>query len=245
MKCPVCGEHSPAAWKSFQVPAYVGATHAIRSGADDDGEISVDWMHCANEECKEAVVRIHETTTRYVQHVPLRDTDTWVARPRFGESLRPVDPLVPPSYRRDYLESAAILDTSHRMSAVLARRILGDLLREYGGQDHRRLDRQIDDFVEDAHPSRLTESLHHFREVGNFGAHTQAAREAGDGELPEIIDVDRDEAEWTLDLVDRLFDYFIVQPARDKAFRKSIDEKIERAGRRPLEQGKEDESASS
>jgi hypothetical protein len=38
----------------------------------------------------------------------------------------------------------------------------------------------------------------------------------------------------SLDLVDRLFDYFIVQPAKDDQIKRRMDEKINRAGRKPL-----------
>ena len=82
-------------------------------------------------------------------------------------------------------------------------------------------------------------ALHHFREVGDFGAHTQE-----DQEEPEttVIDVDRDEAEWTLDLVDRLFDYFIITPAKDEAIKRKVDEKGKRAGRKSLRPEAEEES---
>jgi hypothetical protein len=106
---------------------------------------------------------------------------------------------------------------------------VGDLLKKYAGKDAKRLTAQIDSFTkESGHPSSLTSNLHHFREVGDFGAHTQ------EDENASIIDVDREEAEWTLDLVDRLFDYFIVQPAKDEAIKGRLDAKIERAGRKPL-----------
>lgn len=44
----------------------------------------------------------------------------------------------------------------------------------------------------------------------------------------------RGEAEWTLDLVERLFEYFIVTPQRDKKMRVQMDERIKQAGRKPI-----------
>jgi hypothetical protein len=70
--------------------------------------------------------------------------------------------------------------------------------------------------------------MHRFREVANFGAHTTTS---GQG---EVIPIDRAEAEWTLDLVERLFDYLIVTPATDKKMREAIDEKIKAASRKPI-----------
>lgn len=59
--------------------------------------------------------------------------ETWYVLPRFGSSVRLIDPTVPDPYRRDYEEATAILDVSPRMSAVLSRRLLADLLEEYAG----------------------------------------------------------------------------------------------------------------
>jgi Domain of unknown function (DUF4145) len=132
--------------------------------------VTGDWMRCSNEECEEVVVRLHED--RDIPGVA-RERDTWIARPRFATS-RQVDSHVPEPFRTDFQEAAALLDTSPRMSAVLSRRILGDLLRKYAETDQPNLVAQIDAFTaESGHRSALTDNLHHFREVGNFGAHTQ------------------------------------------------------------------------
>jgi hypothetical protein len=97
------------------------------------------------------------------------------------------------------------------MSAVLSRRILADLLERYDGQTQFSLAARIDNFSKDTtHPRRLRENLHYLREIADFGAHTQKDDQA------EIVDVDRHEAEWTLEIIDRLFEYFILDPARDK-----------------------------
>ncbi|MGZ4300657.1 MAG: DUF4145 domain-containing protein [Gaiellaceae bacterium] len=154
-------------------------------------------------------------------------TGEWLAHPR--SSGRHVDPLITGDLRRDYDEAGMILDVSPRMSAVLSRRILADLLERYAGLEKFSLGERVDDFAKDtAHPSQLRENLHYLREIANFGAHTQKDDQA------QIIDVSREEAEWTLDLVDRLFEYFIVGPERDRKMREGFDKKLEDAGRKPL-----------
>lgn len=45
-----------------------------------------------------------------------------------------------------------------------------------------------------------------------------------------MIRIEAPEAEWTLVVIDRLFDYFIIQPKQDEQMRDALDEKIERAG---------------
>lgn len=73
------------------------------------------------------------------------------------------------------------------------------------------------------------------REMADFGAHTQTAEE------DEIIGVTRDEAEWTLNVLDGMFEHFIVEPERDRLVRESWDEKLESTGRKPIALAPDDE----
>jgi len=115
------------------------------------------------------------------------------------------------------------------MSAVLSRRILADLLKQYAGLNDYNLAGRIDKFIADRqHPSRLRDNLHYLREMGDFGAHTM------EDDQGHIVNVEREEAEWTLQMVEDLFDYFIVAPEKDKALRESFDKKLEQAGRKPI-----------
>jgi hypothetical protein len=61
-----------------------------------------------------------------------------------------------------------------------------------------------------------------------LGAHTST------GDQGEVIQIEREEAEWTLELVERLFEDLIVSPAVDKKMRDGIDEKIKIAGRKAV-----------
>ena len=135
----------------------------------------------------------------------------------------------PTTHRRDFSEAVSILSRSPRMSAVLSRRVLADLLGEYAGMTQFKLDDRIDAFNKDAtHPRRIRENLHHLRELGNLSAHTQKDDQAS------IVTVDSVEAEWTLDVVERLFEYFIADPAKDAAMRQQVDDKLKTAGRKPI-----------
>jgi len=123
------------------------------------------------------------------------------------------------------------------MSAVLARRILADLLEQYAGNKEFGLADRIDAFNKKAaHPRDLRESLHHFREVANLGAHTETSDQG------QTVRIEREEAEWTLSLVERLFEYLIVSPTRDQKMRDAIDEKIKAAGRKPIKRLPDDPS---
>jgi hypothetical protein len=194
-------------------------------------------MQCANSECKELVVRISEGYHPDARSLVPRKTDSWTARPR--SVSRPLSDAIPADLRRDYIEAASILNISPRMSAVLARRILADVLERYAGLTQHQLSDRIDKFVADsAYPIRLRENLHHLREIANFGAHTQT------GDQAQVIDVGEEEAGWTLDIIERLFDHFIIAPQRDEKMRAAMDKRIEEAGRRPISQPPDDSPTS-
>jgi hypothetical protein len=58
-----------------------------------------------------------------------------------------------------------------------------------------------------------------------------------------MVNVSLGEAEWTLKIVERRFDSFIVMPARDRAMREWFDKKIKDANRRPIGPAREDGSS--
>lgn len=216
MKCPTCGENTPDAWHP------VANLHSM-----DRRQVSVDHMACANEPCKQLVVRFHDSYIVDDGTTSSTKTDTSIGYPR--DRVRQVDPHVPEEFARDFIEAAAILDRSHRMSAVLARRVLSDLLEKYANLGQFSLTTRIDKFIDDTNqPRSLRENLHHLREIADFSAHTQR----NDGS--EVLDATREEAEWTLDVVERLFDHFIVTPEKDRAIREGIDAKIKEAGRKEI-----------
>jgi hypothetical protein len=233
MKCPTCGQNTPDDWQPLYIraprgPGFITELKGQSLPSEPAEPVTLDYMLCANKECGELVIRVHEHRVRVVDGaIDMVETDSWLAHPR--ASRQPIDPAITGEFRRDYEEAAVILDPSPRMSAVLSRRILGDLLERYAGQNSFSLTTRIDNFIKDTkHPHYLRENLHHFREIADFGAHTQRNHQA------EIINVDRDEAEWTLDLVDRLFEYFIIGPQRDQKMRAAMDAKVKDAGRKPI-----------
>ena len=231
MKCPTCSQNTPDSWNALDA----GPGQVLRQvhGAEKipgKGNIrfTVEWMLCANEECGETVIRLNRSDFRMAGDAPLLETLSVIVWPRTG-GREPVDPTVPRSMVEDYQEAAAILDLSPRMSAVLARSILADLLERYAGHTQFSLTDRIDAFnKQPAHPRTLRENLHHFREIADLGAHKKTSDHG------QIIKIERAEADWTLDLVQRLFDHLIATPAADKKMRDAIDGKLKAADRKPI-----------
>lgn len=245
MICPFCSGHTPALWQQLYVHSdelgrvLAATTYRpdILAQIPEDAEgarfvtVMVGWMRCQNENCRQIVVQvIRQDATRASPGVKptTHSSETWLAVPKI-RALPSIDALVSEALKRDYVEAFTILDDSPRMSSVLSRRILADLLKQYARAEQYTLAAKIDAFIQDSqHPSRLRDNLHYLREMGDFSAHTQQDEEQ------RVIDVTREEAEWTLKVIADLFDYFIVAPTKDERLRQSFDKKLEAAGRKPI-----------
>ncbi|SRR6266481_172320 len=247
MVCPFCSHDIAANWQGFiSTTDELGRQRnsgvpnitvgVLEQGTNCTVSVSVHWLICQNAECKQVVVQV----TRSLTHPPANRSGntfaSWLAVPKV-KGVPPLDQLVVDPMRKDYFEAFTILDDSPRMSSVLSRRILADLLKQYAGLTQFNLEQRIDAFVLDTkHPRRLRENLHYLREMGNFGAHTQEQGAAATPQPtdPVIIDVDKTEAEWSLKVVADLFDYFIVAPAKEAEKRMAFDKKIADANRKPI-----------
>ena len=80
-------------------------------------------------------------------------------------------------------------------------------------------------------PSHLGEALDSIRAIGNFAAHPMKSTSTG-----EIQDVEPEEAEWTLDTLESLFDFYYVQPALLKKKRDAINAKLADSGKKAIHQ---------
>lgn len=240
MECPTCRKEFHEMWQPLTVVSSEVGQPLPKPRTDirthfkgvTELQVTLRWAECPNEACGQIIVTGSYYRVNFTNRLgsnPYHDSRTLILFPT-GARARAVDRAVPPAMQRDYTEAAAILDASPRMSSVLSRRILADLLETYAGFNDYSLADRIEKFGKDAkHPSTLRENLDYLREMGNFAAHTKK-----DSESEEVIDVSREEAEWTLDVVDGLFDYFIIGPAKDRERKDAFAEKMEKAGRRPV-----------
>ena len=139
---------------------------------------------------------------------------------------------VPESLKADYREACEVLSISPKASAALSRRVLQALLREQGytGRD---LARQIDAVLNENDPAKILPTsikanIDAIRNFGNFSAHPIT-----DVTSLQIIDVDPQEAEWCLEIVERLFDHYYVRPALDAKKLDDLNAKLGQANKPP------------
>ena len=138
---------------------------------------------------------------------------------------------VPDYLARDYKEARAVLPHSPKASAALSRRVLQAVLQAQG-YTAGNLAQQVDSVLKEtdpgkALPSSIRETVDAIRHFGNFSAHpiTDVAS--------QIIEVQPEEAEWCLQIVERLFDHYYVRPASDAEKLADLNAKLGQAGKLP------------
>jgi hypothetical protein len=140
---------------------------------------------------------------------------------------RPVPSEVPDPYRQDFVEASRVLPISPKASAALSRRCLQAVLREQAKTKAKDLFDQIEEVTNSGKlPSHVADDLHAVRNIGNFAAHPLKSTSSG-----AIIDVEAGEAEWNLDVLELLFDFYFVQPAISLKRRAELNKKLTAAGK--------------
>lgn len=217
MKCPHCiVEINP----NFQ---------QIYLGNDNDSYWSVYSMNCPNPNCGKKIIDLASGQPN--RHYDALGKIEWrqTVRP-FSSSRPPVPPEVEVIFASDYNEACLILNLSPKASAALSRRCLQNILREKAGVKKGDLANEIQQVIDSKSlPSHLSESIDAIRNIGNFAAHPLKSTSTG-----EIIDVEVGEAEWLLDVIEALFDFYFVQPAILKSKREALNKKLSEIGKPPM-----------
>jgi len=141
--------------------------------------------------------------------------------------VRTVPSEVPKHIADDFNEAAAVLSVSEKASAALSRRCLQNLLTDKGHKQ-KDLHKQIGAAIK-VLPTEIAENLDAIRNIGNFAAHPMKHKISG-----LIVDVEPEEAEWNLEVLESLFDYYYVQPKKAEAKRKKLNAKLKGVGKPPM-----------
>jgi hypothetical protein len=133
---------------------------------------------------------------------------------------RPLPSEVEEPFRSEFTEACVVLASSEKASAALSRRCLQMLLVTKGGAKARDLYDQIEETLPTL-PADVAESLHAVRAIGNFAAHPMKSKSTGD-----IVDVESGEAEWNLETLEQLFDFYFVRPAAQAKRKAALNAKL-------------------
>ncbi len=221
MKCPHCMVefHDEAVWFPL--------------GSDTDGYWAVLKAECPAPACKRMVLYLccgRAITNQHSGFSRLADLKKQIlVRPK-GSTRAPCPPEVKAAssdIAGDYEESCLVLADSPKASAALSRRCLQHVLREKAKTTKKDLFDQIQEVLTSGKlPSHIDESLEAVRVIGNFAAHPTKSQSTG-----EIVDVEPGEAEWNLEAVEALFDFYYVQPAKAAVRKAALNLKLVDAGK--------------
>ena len=143
-----------------------------------------------------------------------------------GSTRPPCPKEVPVNISSDYKESCLVEHLSPKAAAALARRCLQNMLRDMGIKvSSNNLSNEIDEAMKSL-PFHLSDSIDSIRNVGNFATHPIKSTNTG-----LIVEVEKGEAEWNLDVLEQLFDFYYVQPARTKLKKDALNLKLKDAGK--------------
>lgn len=146
------------------------------------------------------------------------------------KATRPHAPAeVPAALAEDFNEACLVVGDSPKASAALSRRCLQAMLHSQGFTQ-RDLAKAIDAALDSKTlPSALAENLDAIRNIGNFAAHPIKDTNSG-----AIVEVEEHEADWNLDVLEGLFDFYYVQPIKAAARKASLNAKLQGANKPPM-----------
>jgi len=125
-----------------------------------------------------------------------------------------------PEYKSIYDQARNVLDMSPMASAVLARRCLQHVIREKLGIKKKNLFDEIAEAVTRPELSTPTRSaLDHVRKIGNWGAHPV------EDQASAIIEVTQEDAEYTLQVLELLFQDLYAVPQQVATMQGKIQKK--------------------
>lgn len=211
-KCPHCLTAFSVVWQT------VGLPRDDLSG----------WMlrHCRCPACGQPIFILRRRVADHHGGLVEVDIQAWPKDP--ARAKLPAD--VPQNLREDFREACLILNDSPKASAALSRRCLQQILRDNAGVKPGDLFDEIQQVLDSKTlPTYLAEPLDAVRHIGNFAAHPIKSKNTG-----EVIEVEPGEAEWLLDILEGLFDFYFVQPEKFKRNKEGLNEKLIAAGKKPM-----------
>jgi len=219
MKCPYC---AVAFHEQFEISRLL---------ADKNGGWELHYTKCP--ECSQLIAILKNGTPisgdlgafdgiRSVED----QTTVW---PK-SAAVEPCPDEVPKHIREDYEEAGNVLQFSAKASAALSRRALQSLLRDAASVQRPTLAEEIEDVLKSGSlPSNLADEIDAIRNIGNFAAHPLKSQHTG-----QILPVEKGEAEWNLEVLRDLFDFYYVQPAVRAKRKAALNKKLQEAGKHPM-----------
>lgn len=215
-RCPHCNILAHWSWDRY------GAFEKDRSENRGTGlKISC----CPN--CEEYVIVLEEGELNSIDFVdnPFKETMLF---PQKSHGM--ATEYIPKNLYEEYEEALNVLSISPRASAALTRGLLQRILREQFSIEERTLSKEIEKFIQmEQIPSYLTDTVDAIRNIGNFAAHPSKDLSTG-----EVVQVEKGEAEWLIEIIEAMFDFAYVQPQKIEKRKFQLNEKLEKIGKKSI-----------
>ncbi|MDN3514130.1 MAG: DUF4145 domain-containing protein [Candidatus Brocadia sp.] len=217
MKCPHCLE------------SFHDFYEVIPVGNDSEGDWGVISRKCPS--CDRVVLvlgsgKIGSIGGRYVLEFI---KDERLIYPR-APSRVPLSKEVPDEFAKEYREACTVLSDSPKASAALSRRCLQRLLREKAKVNASSLANEIQEVLDSRSlPQYIAETIDDVRKIGKFAAYPIKSERPG-----EVVDAEPGEADWNLDVLEVLFNFYFVQPAIIKRKREILNFKLREADKKGM-----------
>lgn len=233
MKCPHC---------QVEVKEYFNERHIGKYG---NTYYSLFFMRCPNMKCDRPIVylgyseRVNEIAEGMSSLLDIPYEESIFHQPKVevnllfprGSGRSPAAPEVDSKFAEDHNEACLILPFSPKASAALSRRCLQNIIRLKEGIKERNLKTEIDKLIAtNKLPSYIGDNLEIIRGFGNIAAHGMENQASG-----EILDVESNEAEFLLDVLELLFDFYFIQPAKAAKIKDSLNRKLTSADQKPIQ----------
>ncbi|MBY3623612.1 DUF4145 domain-containing protein [Acinetobacter sp. CUI P1] len=164
--------------------------------------------------------------------------DRWISDPGDNEVI--VFPLnknkltisedIPETYFNDFVEATNVISISPKSSAALSRRCLQKFLHHELNIKKRNLEQEIEEFITSQQvPSYISAAVDAVRIIGNYAAHPMKNTNTG-----EIVDVEPAEAEWLLEVLALLFEFYFVYPKKLEERKIELNKKLQSLGKPPM-----------
>ncbi len=208
MKCPHC------------LVSFHSQEQCVSLGTDKEAYWQAGKEMCPA--CKKIIVKLK----KYIEGEGIEE---FLVYPK-GVSRAPLSNDVPPKFAQDYNETCLVLNDSSKASAALIRRCLQNIIRDMASIKKSTLDAEITELLNSkVLPAHLATSVDAVRNIGNFAAHPTKSTNSG-----EVVEVEPGEAEWGLDVLEGLFDFYFLQPAEVQRKRDKLNKKLANAGKPPM-----------
>ncbi len=212
MKCPHC---------LVQINANV---KEISLGYDSEFYWRAFISLCPNPDCKKLIIDLgkgnvsQDENGNYLLHNIISKQTVYPQTS--GRTVAPLE--VEEQYASIYKEACLVLPFSPQAAAALGRKCLQLILQDKADIKPSNLSKEIDELAANkTMPPSLIESIVEIKNLGNFKIYPSKSLSTG-----EVVDATPEEAEWVLDVLESLFDFYFVQPAKIMAKREALNKKL-------------------